>query len=379
MLPYIEKITQPLLIQSYTVLFVTSFSLCFVILSSSRYGLNRRAFFDQVAVQSAHEGNVPRIGGLAIYLSILGFIPLSTFGLVPLAIVLDLDIVDMSWLLLSALPVFIVGLAEDLGYSMSPIRRLSACVVSGVLFISVFNVWLSQIGVMGIDNWLSFAPFGIVFTLFATSGVVNAFNLIDGLNGLSSYVTISTAIALSIISFQVDNFQIASYLILLSAAVLGFMVLNFPFGKIFLGDAGAYTLGHILVWSAILLINFDTGISSFAILLIFFWPVADTGLAIWRRWKLGNPTDRPDRLHFHQLAMRYLEIRFVGRGRRKLANSVATLILAPMISAPQILGVYLWDNYEATVVATVLMGLLFTGTYMLGISLAKKSRTSGRL
>ena len=193
------------------------------------------------------------------------------------------------------------------------IRRLSACVVSGVLFLSVFNVWLSQIGVMGIDNWLSFAPFGIVFTLFATSGVVNAFNLIDGLNGLSSYVTISTAIALSIISFQVVNFQIASYLILLSAAVLGFMVLNFPFGKIFLGDAGAYTLGHILVWSAILLINFDTGISSFAILLIFFWPVADTGLAIWRRWKLGNPTDRPDRLHFHQLAMRYLEIRFVGR------------------------------------------------------------------
>ena len=75
--------------------------------------------------------------------------------------------------------------------------------------------------------------------------------------------------------------------------------------------------------------------------------------------------------------MRDLEIR--GRGRRKLANSVATLILAPMISAPQILGVYLWDNYEATVVATVLMGLLFTGTYMLGISLAKKSRTSGRL
>ena len=290
----------------------------------------------------------------------MGFIPLSTFGLVPLAIVLDLDIVDMSWLLLSALPVFIVGLAEDLGYSMSPIRRLSACVVSGVLFLSVFNVWLSQIGVMGIDNWLSFAPFGIVFTLFATSGVVNAFNLIDGLNGLSSYVTISTAIALSIISFQVDNFQIASYLILLSAAVLGFMVLNFPFGKIFLGDAGAYTLGHILVWSAILLINFDTGISSFAILLIF-WPVADTGLAIWRRWKLGNPTDRPDRLHFHQLAMRYLEIRFVGRGRRKLANSVATLILAPMISAPQILGVYLWDNYEATVVATVLMDCSLQG------------------
>ena len=87
---------------------------------------------------------------------------------------------------------------------------------------------------------------------------------------------------------------------------------EFPFGKIFLGDAGAYALGHLLVWSAILIVNQSTEISPFAVLLIFFWPVADTGLAIWRRWKLGNPAGRPDRLHFHQLAMRFLEIRFFG-------------------------------------------------------------------
>ena len=65
------------------------------------------------------------------------------------------------------------------------------------------------------------------------------------------------------------------------------MVLNYPLGKIFLGDGGAYALGHLLVWSAILLVNRASEISPFAILLIFFWPVADTGLAIWRRWKLG--------------------------------------------------------------------------------------------
>ena len=65
-----------------------------------------------------------------------------------------------------------------------------------------------------------------------------------------------------------------------------------------MGDAGAYTLGHLLVWIAIILVNQNALISPFAILLIFFWPVADTGLAIWRRWKLGNPSDRPDRLTF---------------------------------------------------------------------------------
>ena len=106
------------------------------------------------------------------------------------------------------------------------------------------------------------------------------------------------------------------------AAVLGFMILNFPFGKIFLGDAGAYVLGHLLVWTSILLIKYQPSVSPFAVLLVFFWPIADTGLAIWRRLKLGNPTDRPDRLHFHQLTMRYLEIRFFGRDRRNISNPV---------------------------------------------------------
>ena len=189
-------------------------------------------------------------------------------------------------------------------------------------------------------------------------GVVNAFNLIDGLNGLSSYVSISIAASMAIIAYQVENPQLSIFLSLLVAAVLGFLALNFPFGKIFLGDGGAYSLGHILVWSAVLLINKATEVSPFAILLIFFWPVADTGLAIWRRWKLGNPADRPDRLHFHQLAMRFLEIRFFGREKRQIVNPLSTLLLAPMISLPQVLGVIFWNNYFATVVSTLGVVLL---------------------
>ena len=204
--------------------------------------------------------------------------------------------------------------------------------------------------------------------------MVNAFNLIDGLNGFSSYVSVSVAISLSIIAFQIANVQVAIFLALLIASVLGFMTLNFPFGKIFLGDGGAYVLGHLLVWSAILLINHSRELSAFAILLIFFWPVADTGLAIWRRWKLGNPAGRPDRLHFHQLAMRFLEIRFFGRDRRSLANPLATVALIPLISTPQVLGVLFWDNFVATVWCTLGVGLLFVATYLVGINIAKKSR-----
>ena len=65
---YIENITHPLLLQSYAILFLTSFALCIVIIISSGYGFNRRAVLDEVAVQSAHKGFVPRVGGLAIYI-----------------------------------------------------------------------------------------------------------------------------------------------------------------------------------------------------------------------------------------------------------------------------------------------------------------------
>ena len=376
MSPYLDEITEPLLMQSYATLFFVSFILCLIIIVSSGYGFSRRGDVDEAAIQSAHSGFVPRVGGLAIYISILVLIPLLSFGFIPLAVVFDLDTEQLTLLILSAAPVLSVGLSEDLGYEMSPKARLAGSAISSLIAIILFKVWLSKLGIPGIDQILMFAPVGIFFTIFATVGVVNAFNLIDGLNGLSSYITISVAISISIIAFQAGNTQISTFLVLVVAAVLGFMVLNFPMGKIFLGDGGAYALGHLLVWSAIVLISGETKISAFSILLIFFWPVADTGLAIWRRWKLGNPTDHPDRLHFHQLVMRFLEIRFFGRDRRKIANPLATLILVPLISVPQVLGILFWDDFKASLVSTGGMGLLFLMTYLIGIALAKRGRAT---
>jgi UDP-N-acetylmuramyl pentapeptide phosphotransferase/UDP-N-acetylglucosamine-1-phosphate transferase len=360
--------------QSYATMFFVTFILCLVVILASGYGFSRRASLDEVAIQSAHTGFVPRVGGLGIYIGLVGLIPLLSFGFIPLTVVFDLNASELTWLILSAAPVFAVGLAEDLGYDMSPRARLFASAVSSLMAIIIFKVWLSKLGIPGFDTFLIFAPFAILFTIFAAVGVVNAFNLIDGLNGLSSYVSISIATSLSVIAFKVGSLQFAVFLVLLSSAVLGFLILNFPFGKIFLGDGGAYALGHILVWSAILMINQTRDISPFSILLIFFWPVADTGLAIWRRWKLGNPADRPDRLHFHQLAMRFLEIRFFGRDRRHIVNPLSTIVLIPLISVPQVLGVLFWDNFAATVQSTVGVGFLFVATYLLGISTAKRSR-----
>ena len=114
--------------------------------------------------------------------------------------------------------------------------------------------------------------------------MVNAFNLIDGLNGLASFVGISTAITLSYIAFEINQVDVMRFLFIFSACILGFTVLNFPVGKIFLGDAGAYLIGHLLVWTAIILVNHSSDVSPFAILLIFL-AGGDTCLAIWLKGK----------------------------------------------------------------------------------------------
>ena len=149
-----------------------------------------------MAIQSAHRGFVPRVGGLAIYIGVLVLIPLLSLGFIPLSVVFDIDAGELMLLILSAAPVFCVGLAEDLGFDMSSKARLVASAVSSLLSIILFRVWLERLGIPGIDTLLMFAPFGILFTIFATVGVINAFNLIDGLNGLASYVAVSVAFSL---------------------------------------------------------------------------------------------------------------------------------------------------------------------------------------
>ena len=170
-------------------------------------------------------------GWLAIYISIFVLIPLLSFGFIPLSVMFDLDAEQLALLILSAAPVFAVGLAEDLGYEMSPKARLIASAASSFFAILLFKVWLESLGIPGVDMLLMFAPFGILFTIFATVGVVNAFNLIDGLNGLSSSQCPSRS------HFQLSpcagNIQISIFFGFNGCCCLGVYGVKFSHGKNF--------------------------------------------------------------------------------------------------------------------------------------------------
>jgi len=319
---------------------------------------------DCSAVQSAHLRPTPRIGGVALILALVvfaAFVPASVLS---------------SYLLfcLALGPVFAAGLAEDLGHRVAPRYRLAAAALSSLLAIALFQTWLPRTDIVVLDPLMTFAPFAIAMTVFMGATACNAFNLIDGLNGMAAGTAIVTALGLSAIAVQSAEVLGVQAGMLMVAALSGFLVFNYPLGRIFLGDAGAYSVGFILVWLAIYLMTRLPDLSGVALVLVFFWPTADTIFSIYRRSLRRRAISQPDRLHYHQFVMRALEVVWLGRGKRHITNPLATAVIMPFVSAPVILGVAFWNNTAAAAIALLACSVTFVGSYVIGVRLAPRLR-----
>lgn len=344
---------------------VASYLGCFVLLGLAQVfpRLKGRAEDDN-AVQATHSGLTPRIGGVAI------------FGTLALGVLFAPTTMMQNYfeIIFATTILFLVGLREDLGYPVSPRNRLLTVVGVSLLVIVLIGEWLPRMGVPYIDSALQIWLLGVPFTLFVTAGVANGFNLIDGVNGLASLTAMTAGLALAAIAYQAQYPPVVILGLMIAASVFGFFLINFPFGWMFLGDAGAYTVGFVLCWFGIAIIINSSQASPWAVLLTLFWPLADTMLAIFRRKEATRGAMHPDRLHFHQLVMRALEIAWLGRRRRNLANPLTTVILAPFVIVPQVVGVLLWDANAAAFFAVIAFLALFFGCYRLLIGFTRRNR-----
>ncbi len=342
------------LIQNSIALFALSFLLTLIIINiHKKLPLTFRCQHDLTTVQSMHEIPTPRIGGISIFLSM----QLMTI-MAPASVSEDL------YLFMAATTIiFFTGLLEDIGLYISAKTRLFACATSSFIAIILLDAWMPRIGIPFLDASLLHYVVGAIITIFITSSVANGFNLIDGVNGLAAMVGITTSVCLAIIAFKAEYYSMTELCVMLSSCILGFFVINYPHGRIFLGDAGAYTIGFILSWFGIAILINNPTVTPWAILLTMFWPLADTLLAIHRRRSKKVNAMRPDRLHAHQMVMRTLEMSLLGRHRRKIANPITTAVLSPFVITPPIVGVFLWDNNKLAFLATITFLILFFGSY----------------
>ena len=315
-----------------------------------------------LAVQASHSRSTPRVGGIAIF---------GAFGASVLCAPPEISWRYLMFFLASSI-LFCVGLIEDLGFGVSPLRRLAAVCLASLTVIWLLGVWMPRLDIPGVDALMPISIVGIPVTLLVTAAVANGFNLIDGVNGLAAMTAGIAAVALCLIAGQADYTVMVAMTGMLAAGILGFLLLNYPFGLIFLGDAGAYTLGFVLSWFGIAILLNAPEASPWAILLTVFWPLADALLAIYRRSRRNVATMAADRLHVHHLVMRALEIHILGRGRRHIANPLTTLVLAPFVLAPPLAGVLLWDNSLWACIAVLGFTGLFFGSYGLAFVVLRR-------
>jgi UDP-GlcNAc:undecaprenyl-phosphate/decaprenyl-phosphate GlcNAc-1-phosphate transferase len=304
------------------------------------------------AKQASHNRLTSRFGGLAAIIALVISVCLVADELI-------------FFIVLSSIPVLVAGVAEDMGYNVKPAYRFNAALVSGLLAVSLTGVWLDNVDFTILKPILALPFFAICFTAFASAGISNSINLIDGINGLASGVITVIGLALCIISFSLGEVTLGTFCIILVGSILGFFIWNFPKGLIFLGDAGAYAYGHFLVWIAILLITKHPEISAWAIFCLFFWPIMDTIAAIFRRYLKRSSINQADNMHFHQLVMRVVVIYSGDRVSQKSANPLSTVIILPFCILIAFLGVIFLESVFLSILTIIFATFLFFVSYYL--------------
>lgn len=313
--------------------------------------------------QKIHVGSIPRIGGLAIGLGLLiggGWMSLSGSHL--------------WWAFAAcALPVFAAGLWEDLAKTASVRTRLLATIAAGTIFSMVTGHALHALGIPGVDAVLAVPLFAVAFTGFAVGGVANALNLIDGCNGLASGTAMLLLATFGLIAWRQSDAALALISLTTLCATAGFFALNFPRGLIFLGDAGAYSVGFLLAALAVALPARNPEVCPVIGLLVLVYPVSETLFTIARRLRRGRRAiGRPDRQHLHSLVFRALR-GWIGDRTRRNSASAALLWGLPLISglcAVALSGA----GTGAVLIAAAVNALLYGCAYAAALSQVRRRR-----
>lgn len=344
------------------VAFSISFFISVALVILSRLYFNKRN--DLRAVQACHVRPTSRLGGVAVGMGLCGALLLMPIG--P-----DRVLVTV---ILCALPVFVAGLAEDAGWRVAPIGRLAAAICSSLLAILVFGIVIPRMGMGPLDAIVAHPFPALLVTALVLTGVTQAFNLVDGLHGLCGFASLITAGALAMIAIRTGQTEAVQGLWVLMGAVGGYLVLNYPRGLLFLGDAGAYVLGFVLACIAITMLQQVPDLSPWAVVLVFFWPLADMVMAVVRRMSSHRPSFHADRMHFHHVALRSLEILVLPNKSRTVSNPTATLILLPFMALPAALGVVYWNQNATAFALAMAAAVCFAVAYWGTVAAAKRRK-----
>lgn len=302
-----------------------------------------------------HAQPIPRLGGVAIVLSF--YVPLT--GLLFFESGTGAQFLERPQ---SVVAIFVggalialLGVYDDVRGSGAGKKFFVQFAVAGLMYALGFRVdeITSPFGMS-----LSLGPFGLLFTMFWIVGVINAMNLIDGLDGLASGVALAAVGTVLAISYAQGNTLMMLFVAALAGAILGFLFYNFNPATIFMGDTGSMFLGFILATSSIQTSQKSTtAVAIFTPIVALGLPILDTLLALARRAVRGRPLFSADREHIHHRLLSH------GFSQKQAAILLYVACIALNVTA---IGLAFANGEQTAVVLVALAGIIYLVMRRLG-------------
>lgn len=247
---------------------------------------NKKKIYDYVDERKIHSGNISRLGGIGIFVSYI------ICAFIYLLIEDELEMSRTIPVFISATIIFVFGLLDDL-YTFKAIYKLLAQLVACTI-VTVSGFRFTQI-----FGWVLPPVLSYILTFGWVLGLINAYNLIDGLDALCGNLSITAALTLGLLyAFSGNNESVLCFI--LAASILGFLCWNKPPAKIFMGDEGSQFLGFIIAIIPLYTSGDKFEYNKFVTMIILTsLPIADTIAAIWRRLREHRPIMSPDKQHLH--------------------------------------------------------------------------------
>ncbi|MCR5787605.1 MAG: undecaprenyl/decaprenyl-phosphate alpha-N-acetylglucosaminyl 1-phosphate transferase, partial [Bacilli bacterium] len=285
-----------------------------------------------------HKKIMPRLGGIAIYGSfLLGYILYGS------------NTPQMLSILIGGFVILVMGIIDDI----NPIRakyKFLVHIIASLIVVLYGKIYLTEISFLGLYFSVP-APLCYIVSCLIIVSLINAINLMDGLDGMASGISSIYFLTISIVAFILNRFagiDIILSLIMLGST-LGFLVYNFPPASTFMGDCGSNFLGFMIAVICLLGFKVTTFTSIIIPLAILALPIIDTALSIFRRLLKGQGIAEPDREHFHH---QLLKMKFSPR------TSLIIIYMINMLFATVSIFYALGDNKFAIVIYVLLILLL---------------------
>ncbi|SFN51594.1 UDP-GlcNAc:undecaprenyl-phosphate GlcNAc-1-phosphate transferase [Izhakiella capsodis] len=301
---------------------------------------------DKPNYRKRHQGVVPLVGGISVFAGTC-----FTF------VINNLYIPNATLYLCCAGVLVLVGALDDRFDISVKIRAFVQAIIALVMMF-VGKLYLLSLGFIFGPWEMIVGPFGYVLTLFAVWACINAFNMIDGIDGLLGGLSCVTFLALGIILLHSGQYSLAMWCLGMIAAIIPYILLNLGMMgqryKVFMGDAGSTLIGFTIIW---ILLETTQGenhpITPVTALWLIAIPLMDMVAIMYRRLSKGMSPFSADRLHIHHLIMR------AGFSSRQAF--VLITLAAALLAGIGVLGESLWFVPEWFMLLLFLLVFIFYG------------------